>query len=348
MPEVEPSSSIAARKFPCPRCGAELVWSPSSKALQCRYCGFQHQAVAEGEVLEIFLNEALEQPKQLGWGTVRKSYRCSRCGAIETVSPELTASSCAFCGTPAVLEQPENQNLIRPQGVLPFQVSQQQALEQFRTWLRSLYFRPNNLAELAELGGTRGVYIPFYTFDADTVTHWTAESWQRDRSQGNSRTAWTRVSGTLSYRFDDLPVPASRGIQQALSRELEPYPTQNLVPYEPRYLAGFLAEEYGITLQEARKQAHRRMKEILRTVCRDAVPGKKCRNLKLKTTFTNEQFKTGLLPVWITPYQYKNKSFQYLVNGVTGKATGNAPWSQFKIKLALIMLVILLYWLAVW
>jgi hypothetical protein len=40
-----------------------------------------------------------------------------------------------------------------------------------------------------------------------------------------------------------------------------------------------------------------------------------------------------LLPVWIMAYRYQDRLFRFLVNGQTGKPTGQAPTSMFKIAL---------------
>ncbi len=190
----------------------------------------------------------------------------------------------------------------------------------------------------------RGIYVPFFTFDAHTFTRWSAESGKRVGTGNSARIVWTPVSGTLEHRFDDLPIPASRGLESDLAREIEPFPTRELVAYEPNYLSGFLAEEYALTLEEAWRLAHQRMTATLEAACRAEVPGEHCRNLVLDTRFADEQFKTGLLPVWIAAYRYGDRSFRYVVNGATGKASGTAPWSWVKISIALAIAVTILLW----
>jgi hypothetical protein len=37
-----------------------------------------------------------------------------------------------------------------------------------------------------------------------------------------------------------------------------------------------------------------------------------------------------LLPVWIMAYQYRNHTYRFLVNGQTGRHTGEAPFSYTK------------------
>lgn len=341
-----PPLAAGARKFPCPQCGADVVWHPGAARLRCGYCGFARDVDRDpdgpAKVAERPLEAGLAEPEKLGWGIERKSWRCGRCGAVETLEPGVRASSCAFCGTPGVVEAPPDADLVRPQGVLPFRIPRDQAVGRFRSWLKSLWFRPGDLSRFARLDNVRGVYVPFWTFDAATFSRWRAESGRRVGSGKNARIVWTPAAGTLEHFFDDLPVPASRGLDADLARGLEPFPTAELVPYDPAYLAGFLAEEHGLALGEAWTTGKARMEATLRAACRAEVPGQHCRNLTVETRWSGLAFKSGLLPVWIAAYQYRGRPYRYLVNGATGLAAGTAPWSWIKIGLVALSLLVLL------
>jgi len=330
------------RKFPCPQCGADLVWFPGSHKLRCEYCGCEREVAPADDptVRERPLEEELARPRDLGWGMERKSYRCAKCGAVQTIEPGLAASACAFCATPAVVEAPPNPDLVRPAGVLPFRVSRREALEKFRGWLGSLWFRPSDLKKRADIDGMRGVYIPFWTFDAATVSRWRAQAGTQRGHGKNRRIEWRWTSGTLEHFFDDLPVPASRGLDHGLAQDLEPFPTAQLVPYDPSYLAGFVAEEHAVPLERAWAQARERMEATLYAACRAEVPGQRVRNLSVETTWSALATKSGLLPVWCAAYRYRDKSFAYMVNGATGEAVGRAPWSWVKIVSAVLAVVV--------
>lgn len=297
-------------------------------------------------VAELALADRLAAFGDLGWGTERKSVRCSKCGAVESFEPGVAARACAFCGSSAVVAAPENVHAVRPDGVLPFAIERNQALQSFRSWLGGLWFRPNTLKARAALTGIHGIYLPFWTFDAESHADWTAEAGYRRGTGKDARVDWKRVAGAIDHRFDDLPVPASRGVEPDSLRALEPFPTDRLASYDPSYLSGFLAEEFAVDVKEAQERAQRRMDSTLREACRHEVPGDEQRNLRVVASYRNWTTKSGLLPLWIAAYEYQGKSFRYLVNGATGKATGTAPWSWAKIALAVAAATALLLLLA--
>ena len=340
------------RKFPCSGCGADLRWEPGVTAMKCAWCGTSRDVAAPaGAVDEKCVDAALRAPRDLGWGAERKVIACRRCGAHTTLDPHVSASACAFCGTNAVVEAPPATNVVRPEGLLPFRISQASALQSFRRWLSGLWLRPNDLKRAARMTGIQGAYIPFWTFDAATHSRWTAEAGYyyyvdvRVRENGRMvtkrerRTRWEHASGQLELFFDDVPVPASRGIDSSICRNIEPFPTAELTPYEPSYLAGFLAEENAVDLPEALESAKGRMRDDIRDACAREVPGDTHRNLEVRTVFSALAYKNCLLPIWIAAYDYKGTPYRYLVNGVTGKCSGTAPWSWVKVTLLVMALL---------
>jgi hypothetical protein len=359
---LDTPTSAKARKFPCEGCGADLRWDPGVTALKCPYCAMEKTVAPPPEqVRERPVDAALRAPRNLGWGAERKVVACKRCGAHTTLDPHVAASACAFCGTAAVVDAPAGANVVRPEGLLPFRITRDSALQSFRAWVRKLWLRPSDLKSNSRVEKMQGVYIPFWTFDAATHSWWTAEAGYyyyvdvRVRENGKMvtrrerRIRWEPASGSLEKFFDDVPVPASRGVDENLCRGIEPYPTTDLTPYEPSYLSGFLAEENAIDLPEALENAKTRMREAIRGACAAEVPGDTHRNLQVQTQFSALAYKNALLPVWIAAYDYRGKPYRFIVNGVTGKCSGTAPWSWIKITLlvlTLLTLAMIFLWIA--
>jgi hypothetical protein len=305
-------------------------------------------------VAEKSVDAALRAPRDLGWGAERKVIACKRCGAHTTLDPHVAASACAFCGTTAVVESPADPNIVRPEGLLPFRITRDSALQSFRSWLHGLWFRPNDLKSKSRISTINGAYIPFWTFDASTDSWWTAEAGyyyyvqvvRNGKVVTERRTRWEPAAGQLHLFFDDVLVPASRGVDEGLCGAIEPFPTAELTPYEPSYLSGFLAEENAVDLPEALEGAKNKMHLEIRSACAREVPGDTHRNLEVETTFSALAYKNALLPIWIAAYDYKGTPYRFLVNGVTGKCNGNAPYSWVKLTLLFLTIITILIALA--
>jgi hypothetical protein len=157
-----------------------------------------------------------------------------------------------------------------------------------------------------------------------------------------TRIRWEAASGFLEKFFDDVPVGASKGLPRPLLQGLEPFPTKNLLAYDPSFLSGFLAEEYAVDLPDALREARARMEAEIRSACAAQIPAPMHRNLSVRTAWSGLAYKNGLFPIWIAAYDYRGAAYRFLVNGVTGKVSGKAPWSAVKIAAAVIAAILLL------
>ncbi len=154
---------------------------------------------------------------------------------------------------------------------------------------------------------------------------------------------WTPASGELSHVFDDELVCASRGRGRAAScARIEPFPTDTLVPYDP----GYLVRLDGRALPDRSRgggatSRAQQMDGELRPLCAQQVPGDTYRNLRVDAAYRDQTFKHILVPVWLLTYVYGAKSYQVVVNGVTGRIAGNRPWSGIKVALVVALAILL-------
>jgi hypothetical protein len=190
------------------------------------------------------------------------------------------------------------------------------------------------------------VYLPYWTFDAQVHARWTADSgryyYVSVNGKREQRVEWTPAAGELDHFFDDELVAASTGVGAGLLRRLEPFPTGQLIPYDPGYLAGWTVERYQIDLVNAATRSRAIMEGKTRQLCSAAVPGDTQRNLEVEATFADQKFKHILVPVWLLTYTYGATVYQVAANGVTGKIAGDRPWSWIKIALLIIVIIIVL------
>ncbi len=341
----------------CPACGAKTVWNPARKALVCPYCGTEAPAELDsntGKIQEIPLAAALREipEAERGWQADKKSVQCRSCKAVMVFDAEKVGQNCEFCGSPALVPYEEIKSPLRPQSLLPFRISETQVRESIRAWCASKWFAPGKLKNRALVDTVRGVYVPYWTFDAHADCNWRAEAGhyyyvtEQYREGGQTKTRqvrrvrWEPASGALQHFFDDEPVPGTRGVHPRLLRGVEPFPTKELVPYDKSYLAGFVVEHYQVVLIDAARQARERMEDRLREMCVRQIPGDTYRNLSVQARYTGETFKHILAPVWLLTYNYGAKAFQVVANGYTGKIDGEYPKSWAKILLVALLVIL--------
>ena len=75
-------------------------------------------------------------------------------------------------------------------------------------------------------------------------------------------------------------------------------------------------------------------------MCAAQVPGDTYRNLQIHPGLFGRTFKHILVPVWLLTYNFGAKSFQVVVNGVTGRMAGDYPKSLWKIALLVLLAII--------
>lgn len=352
------SEAIALKKFHCPACGAEAHWNPAQRALVCPYCGTVSPGELDantGEIHEHDLVSALRQfaKEHRGWHAEKKSVRCQSCQAISVFDPERVAQRCDFCGSAALVPHEQTDAPIHPESLLPFKVEETTVRETVRRWYRSRWFAPNRLKSAAMTDTVTGIYLPYWTFDAQAHADWTAESGYhyyttetytdangQTKTRQVQHTRWEPSAGDVDHFFNDELVCASKGVDEDLLRQVEPFPTQQLIAYSPSYLAGWLAEQYQIDLIAAAQKSRARMDEKLEECCAAQVPGDTHRNLHVRTSYSNQTFKHVLAPVWLLTYRYGAKTFQVVVNGYTGKIAGKYPRSWVKILLLILSIIL--------
>ena len=352
MPDV-----TALQKYPCAACGAQAEWNPARQLLVCPFCGSSapFEVKSDGTIVEHDLAKALRETPEAerGWLTTRRTVKCQSCQAVSVYDPERVGQNCGFCGSPALVAYEEIKAPIRPQSLLAFKVTEGHVREQIRRWYASKWLAPNKLKRMALVDRVRGVYIPYWTFDAHVVCPWDAEAGHyyyttetyRD-NQGRTQTRqvrhvrWVPAAGEVRHFFDDQPVPGTRGVSHALLAQVEPFPTAELVPYDTAFLSGFVVEQYQLVLLEASQQSETSMTRQLYEMCAAEVPGDTYRNLNIHPVFSARTFKHILVPVWLLSYTYGNRAWQVVVNGYTGEMAGDYPKSPWKIAFLVLLAII--------
>ena len=352
-------------RYPCPGCGAELVFEPRAGALACPRCGRREEIPASAEQVKAHSYEEYlrVRPERLAPLAERAlEIQCAGCGATVTFTPPTVATRCAFCGAEAVAPARAADPVLAPGAVLPFRVAQAQAAAAVKQWLASRWFAPGALARMARSDALSGVYLPFWSYDAYTVSHYTGRRgehyWEEERftdrdgqvrTRQVQRTRWLPAAGTVTRWFDDVLVSGTRALPQARLTALEPWDLAGLVAYEPAYLAGFSAQRAQLEVPEAFERAKGRMAQEIDGDARRDIGGDVQQVDQVATAYSAITFQQVLLPVWVSAYRFEGKVYQLMVNARTAEVQGERPWSAVKIALVVLLVVVLallVAWLA--
>jgi uncharacterized Zn finger protein (UPF0148 family) len=356
-------------RYSCPGCSADLIFEPRDGCLSCPYCGRNEPIPASAaEVKERSYEEYLKlKPEQLRpISADALEVQCSGCGATVSFTPPEVAGDCPFCAAKIVAQPQVAHPMLAPEGVLPFRITHQQAAEGIKAWLASRWFAPKALVRLAEQELASSVYLPFWTYDVYTITHysgqrgehyWETESYVDTDSQGRrftrarqvQKTRWYPASGTVERWFDDILLTATQSVSPARLATLEPWDLAELKPYQPAYLAGHKAQRYQLELADGFEEVKAIIAPVIENDVRNDIGGDEQRIHRLGKTYSGITFKHLLLPVWIGAYRFQGKVYQVLVNARTGEVQGERPYSPWKIAgfvFVLMLVGLLLFYLS--
>ena len=331
----------------CPSCGAEMAYSPESGKLVCPYCGHEEDAGARGGAVASHDYDGAEQtPPPGGEGVL---IHCDNCGANIAAESSTAAQLCPFCGSPMSVRA--QGGFEQPDAVLPVRVDREKALACFQSWVRSRFFSPGKLRTMARMEQLGGVYLPHFLFDCRTASPYTAQAgthyyvteWvtvERDGRQVQEerqvqRTRWEFVSGEYDTAFYNRVVNASKNVDRKLMRLH--FDFTRLLPYAKDYLYGFLAENCSISRADCWEQAKREITEALSTEIRDSIRADEVADLSFTTRYSGVRYKLALLPVWISAYRYRGKTYKFIITGDTGETRGQAPLSAARILLSILL-----------
>lgn len=340
-----------ALEFRCANCGARMEWDPDEAALVCGYCDGR-TPVEQGErSIAVYSLEGADAAER-GLGLATRTAVCKNCGARVAFGEREVAQDCLFCGESGVLEEDAHRNAVRPGSIVPLRVGQDRVQAAFRKWLKRRWFAPGAVRRLADFDAV-GVYIPFWAFDCQASSDWTADAgyyyyvnkkvWvtrggERVRVNRRERKIrWESASGDRHDVFSDVMVLGSRGIDGKLAKRVGKYELSGLVNYSPAYLSGWAAEEYQVPLDSAWEGAETRVRATQRFRCSGDVPGDTQRSLRVHTIVGDVHWKLVLLPLWSLAYKWKGKTYPVLLNGQTGQVAGRAPTSWVKILLIVLL-----------
>lgn len=336
--------------FACPSCAGALAFDPDSQSLSCPFCGYKQSIIVRaGDAPEYPFDDETEKNLPV-FADVSYSIKCENCGSISQFDKLVTARRCAYCGSNHVIDQNEIHG-IQPEYMIPFKVTKKKATDQLTTFLKKKWYTPKNLVSSFLIDALSGIYAPYWHYDADTISPYSAlrgdyyyvtrtvGTGKNRRTVTERRTRWTPVSGTYSHYYDNVEVSASGTKQPNILNRVFPFNYEGLVQYDREYIAGFIAERYAIGLNQGWITARQQIHSMIESGIKRQIGGDTVSNLRYDTDIPMKRYKHILLPFYICAYQYKGKPFSISINGQTGKANGTYPVSAWKVFFTVIIVL---------
>ncbi len=340
---------ITYTHFKCNQCGSDLDYAIGMHSLKCVSCGAVDPI--EASPLDMYLahdyKAAISDVDYFDPKTVSHELSCENCGANFMLPVNVHAEECPYCDSNVVVPV-ELSRKLRPDGVIPFEIHQHQAETAFKAWIGGLWFAPTALKSKAiQAQSILGSYMPMWAFDAQVDSSYSGQRGDnytttvRVPTKVNGRTVmknqtvvkikWRSKSGHVHNSFDDVMTMGTETLPvkfQNFLSDWDLFKTQN---YNEKYLSGFRSELYQIGLPEAFNLAKDVMQRTIRSTVRRDIGGDHQRIDHINSDYQQVGFKLLLTPMWISAFNYKKKTYRYVINGQNGKAHGERPWSVYKI-----------------
>jgi DNA-directed RNA polymerase subunit RPC12/RpoP len=344
-------------RYPCAQCGAKLEFAPGTTSLVCPYCGHAQtiESSPQDEIQELDFNAYLDKARLNTELETDAAVHCNSCGAEFTLPANQEAGRCPFCGSDVVVPAKPEVRIV-PGSLLPFQIKEKQAKELYQKWVTSRFWAPNDLKRLAlRHHAIEGVYIPFWTYDAQTITRYTGmrgedylDTEYYTDANGNrqsrtvTKTRWYPAAGVVQVPFDDVLVLASTHLPPKYADAMDSWKLGGLVPYKADFLSGFRAMRYDTDLASGWQTATNKMQPTIDMAIRADIGGDRQQISSKSTQYHDVTFKHVLLPIWSGAYRYRGRSWNFLVNGQTGEVRGEAPVSFWKVALAVLFALLVI------
>ena len=330
---------MATASYNCPCCGGPLTFGGESGRLECASCGNSYEPEAVEMMTpgqsgdEITFASTAER---FGAGeSGMHGYICKNCGAELMAEETTTATECPYCGSPTILPD-RIEGGVKPEKVIPFVVTKEQAQKQFEDYFKGKRLLPNIfLNGRNRISEMRRLYVPYWLFSCDARADmvYDAEK-KRTEKRGEweiTRTAHYAVRRRGRMRFEDIPVDGSVRLDDRLTESLEPYDLSAAIPFQSAVLAGAMADHADADCEACEKRAVERVEHSAVQAMRETVKGYTSVTERSRSIRTqNGKAAPALLPVWLITSEKEGKTYTFAINGQTGKLTCDVPADKKK------------------
>jgi DNA-directed RNA polymerase subunit RPC12/RpoP len=269
-------------------------------------------------------------------------YVCESCGAHIVSDENTAASECYYCHNPVTLAG-RLSGVYRPDRLIPFKITREAAEELFKNSIQKKWFVPGSFKSARQLEKIVGLYTPFWLADCRANAVISAEA----KTIHTTTTSNWIITNTKIYEcdragymtFERIPADGSKKLDDDFMDSCEPFNYAEAVDFNMMYLQGFFADRYDVGKAETLDRIKARAGDAANGILKDDINGYTSVSIKQSNiNLIRTDWQYVLLPLWFMTYKYKDKIYQFAVNGQTGKVAGLPPMSIAKYILMLLCL----------
>lgn len=343
MEEMDEAKEIETSLAQCKNCGSGLFYDPKTQGLKCKNCS----SVADFNKSKDDLKNPYSEGSDIEnneWSKESRVFRCDTCGAQIVITGFDVTTNCPYCASTYVSKSDELPG-IKPNRVIPFKYNEKDAAIVFANGVKKKFFVPSVFKKCVPENKIRGLYIPTFTFDADTNSIYSGVlekvTTTRD-SKGNTRRKVERfnINGTKNINYKDIVIESSSKFNNKEINSLLPYNMDEGYHFDSNFLRGYSVEHYQDSLDACFMNAKGIMDQDIKSKILQKYDYTSVVRLSINTNYNNRMYSYSLLPVYSFEYEYKKKKYITIMNGQTGRIGKGLPISVLKVSLVIGICVI--------
>lgn len=326
------------REYKCPCCGGQIAFEAKLQKLKCEYCDTEFDVETLRQYDEDLSQDA---PDRMEWSTApgaewqegenagMRVYSCNSCGGEVIADATLAATVCPYCDNPIVMTG-QLSGALKPDLVIPFKLDKKAAKDALSAYFRDKRLLPKVFREQNHIDEIKGMYVPFWLFDADARASiryraTRLRAWS-DSSYNYTETSHFSITRAGTVSFEHVPVDGSSKMADDLMESIEPYDFSAAVDFRTAYLAGYLADKYDVDAEQSIDRANERIKKSTEQAFADTVTGFTSVTTEASgVSLSNGTARYALLPVWLLNTTWNGRRYTFAMNGQTGKMVGDLP-----------------------
>lgn len=305
----------------CSNCSGRLTFDIESQSIKCSSCE---------NSFDMFEIPETDYTDSNNLDTVTKKMKCNificnSCGAEIIINDTESSTFCVYCGNSSIVFS-RIDNIKRPDAIIPFKVTREQAEESIRSRLKSGLLIPKEIKNF-KIDTLRPIYIPYYISSLECYGSAVILS---EHVNQDDRHITCRYLRGGRCTFNKITTDASKKLNDNISEHLEPFNYSGLKTFNENYLLGFYADSADVTPLEAEKTAKIRAIKLFEKNLIDSVGEGKEKRIERRNIKTKKlsEAKYVFLPAWFLTFRYNDHPYTILVNGQTGKIVGGFPWDE--------------------